>query len=557
LKPDSQSKSLIRLRLTVGTAIVGTVVMACALLGILSFEIDETMIVRTVHSILKNDTGVAAVSIDPVALDSIRSRADEKSGNYREISNRLRKMKSRFRHISNIFIVRMDESGLPACVIDIEENPARQCHAGDIFRMPPNPMLDVFKKPHEIHVGDRLSEDKGGRWFIGCSAILNTDDSVEAALCMDINTANVAIYESHYLHLVAAVCLFSCIVGILLAIFLTRAITKSLLAIENEMRKVQSFHVDERFDLQTRILEVARMKTALDAMKSGLRSFGKYIPVDLVRKLILIGKDAATGAEKMELTVMFTDIADFSTIAERMDPSALAEYLADYLKGMTGPIIRNKGTVNKYLGDGIMSFWGAPVTIKDHVLSTCSAALECRHFSELMAEEYLRKGLQPFYTRIGINTGEVFVGNFGTEEFLDYTAVGDHVNLAARIEGLNKQYGTQILMSEYTAMYAGEAFVLRPIDTVRVKGRRGGVKIFELVGPVGDVDQSHMEFLTKYNEAFNHYLEGRWESACRDFSEALMMRDDRPTWILLLRCEEFRTGAPPEDWKGIVAMDEK
>jgi adenylate cyclase len=357
---------------------------------------------------------------------------------------------------------------------------------------------------------------------------------------------------------VVITCLIACIFGGLLAAFLSRAVTKSLLFIEAEMSNIQNFRLDEPFELKTRILEVYRMKVAVDAMKQGLRSFVKYVPSEVVRQLIGMNKEAVLGAERREMTIMFTDIAGFTSISENMDSDTLAEYLAVYFKGMTEPIMQNKGTVDKYIGDAVMAFWGAPLKLDDHAIKACNTALDCNYFLEKMNADSVAKGLPPLHTRIGINTGEVVVGNFGYDKRMNYTVMGDHVNLASRLEGLNNRYGTRIIISEYTYGQVRELFVTRPLDTVSVKGRKQGVRIYELISRLGEVNPAQEEFLDRYNQSFSKYSAGRWNEARAGFAEALEMRpEDKAARNLMDRCEDFLNHPPDTGWTGVFSIKEK
>jgi len=209
------------------------------------------------------------------------------------------------------------------------------------------------------------------------------------------------------------------------------------------------------------------------------------------------------------------------------------------------------------MGDGIMAFWGAPVHFKDHAVRACRTALECRAFLERMSAESAAKGLPPFNTRFGINSGEVLVGNFGYEERLDYTVMGENVNIASRAESLNRLYGTSIIICGNTAMQVKDHFELRQLDRVQVKGGHKGVDIYELIGLKSGIDPRFREFLDIYNAGFRHYMAGEWEEAERLFAQALFKRGDTPTCILMLRCEEFKDGMIPESWDGVVPITEK
>jgi adenylate cyclase len=293
-------------------------------------------------------------------------------------------------------------------------------------------------------------------------------------------------------------------------------------------------------------------------MKSGLRSFKKFVPADLVAELIKLNKEAVLSAEKRVLTVSFSDIADFTSISEMLKPEQLVGNLGTYFEGMTKTILKNRGTIDKYIGDAIMSFWGAPNYQEDHAYLACQSALESQRFLSSIAGDWKTKGVPIFNTRIGINTGELIVGNMGYEERLNYTVMGDTVNLASRLEGLNKFYGTRIMISEFTLDTVRDRMETRLLDTVAVKGKKTGVKIYELISEKGNIDKGLMEFLALYNEGISLYEKQDWPGSVKVFAEALKLRnDDKPVQMLLERCRKFEKEGTPHDWNGVTVFHEK
>jgi class 3 adenylate cyclase len=224
------------------------------------------------------------------------------------------------------------------------------------------------------------------------------------------------------------------------------------------------------------------MVTALDNMKKGLRSFRRYVPGDLVYQLKRSNTEATLSAERRTLSVCFCDIADFTTISEAYDPGRLARHLGAYFEGMTRILQEHEATVDKFIGDAIMAFWGAPRDVPDHARLACHAILRCREF---IAEFIRQEGRPPCRPRVGLNYGEAIVGNMGYEDRLSYTAIGDTVNVASRYEGINKVYGTSAVVTEAVRNLTHEEFAFREIDTVVVKGRTRGMKVYELLGAAG------------------------------------------------------------------------
>lgn len=315
-------------------------------------------------------------------------------------------------------------------------------------------------------------------------------------------------------------------------------------------------------DAQTRqpslIVEVDNLQRAMEDMKTSLRSFRKYVPADLVAHLMCSGKEAVLGGEHNELTISFSDIANFTTISEAMSPEKLVEHLGEYLQEMSEHVLTTGGTVDKYIGDAIMAFWGAPVELPGHALAACKAALLNQQLLEKLRQRWTSEGKPPFEARIGINTGEVIVGNIGSAKRMNYTVIGDAVNLASRLEGLNKYYGTRILISEATYEAAKHGIVARPLDWVSVKGKNTGVLVYELLGLQGETASDKVELAAAFGAGLQAYRRQEWSAALAKFA-AILERwpEDAPTQEMRRRCEEYRQQPPPPDWDGVHHMHSK
>ncbi len=263
------------------------------------------------------------------------------------------------------------------------------------------------------------------------------------------------------------------------------------------------------------------------------------------------------GGEKRELTVMFTDIRGFTSISETFDPEALVEFLNEYLGAMTDIVFQHDGLLDKYIGDAIMALWGAPFPKPDHAAQACRTALGMIESLRELQQDWLRRGLPPLEIGVGINTGPMVVGNMGSSQRFNYTAMGDHVNLGSRLEGLNKFYSTRILLSEFTRAEIGDEFLLREIDAVRVKGKQQPVTIFELLA-YANGDGKAYQFQAEFAEALQAYKTRQWEVALQRFSEFLSAHpDDGPAKIYQERCWLLLEDPPPADWDGVFVMESK
>lgn len=215
-------------------------------------------------------------------------------------------------------------------------------------------------------------------------------------------------------------------------------------------------------------------------------AFRHYLSPEVTELLADDPSRLKLGGHRTELTILFSDIRGFTTLSEGMPPETLGEFLIEYLSAMTDVVFRHQGLLDKYIGDAVMAFWGAPVAFPDHAARCCNAALDMLDALETLNRDWETRGLPRLDIGVGIHTGDPIVGNFGSVDRFDYTAIGDDVNLASRLEGMNKTYGTHILLSESTRAAIGDAFVTREVARIRVRGREQETTIHELTGRRGD-----------------------------------------------------------------------
>ncbi len=286
--------------------------------------------------------------------------------------------------------------------------------------------------------------------------------------------------------------------------------------------------------------------------------FAHYVPSSLVSKLIEDPDMLKLGGEEKELTVLFTDIAGFTTVSEQMEPAVLAGVLNEYLTAMSDIIMEGGGTIDKYEGDLIMAEFGAPVWFEDHARAGCSTVLKMQAGLRSLGDGWEKRDLPRLNARVGLNTGRMVVGNMGSDRIFDYTVIGDAVNLASRLEGIGKAYGTNVTISEFTAEAVGDEFVLRELDLVRVKGKKEPIRIFELVCERADAAPTLLEQLDDWTRARALYLKREWEQAIAGFqSYQEKWPDDPAAAVFEKRAREMITDPPPEDWDGAFTFMEK
>ena len=298
-----------------------------------------------------------------------------------------------------------------------------------------------------------------------------------------------------------------------------------------------------------------------ESEKSFLRNaFSRYLSADVISQLIDDPARLTLGGEKKELTALFTDVKGFSTISETMDPSDLVRLLNRYLGEMSDTILDLRGTIDKYEGDAIIAFFGAPLDFPDHAESACLATVRMKKLEAELNKAFLEEGLSPtpLYTRIGINTGEMVVGNMGTPKKMDYTIMGNAVNLAARLEGVNKQYGTWTLMSEATREAAGDGFLVRKLDRVRVVGISEPVRLYELIDELSEADAEQREKVELFHAGLERFEQRDW-NGCNGYMEQVLTLDpeDGPTRMYLDRLKNYKATPPPPNWDGVFSLTAK
>lgn len=288
------------------------------------------------------------------------------------------------------------------------------------------------------------------------------------------------------------------------------------------------------------------------------KAFGHYLSPAVISKIMEDPGKLKLGGETRVLTASFSDIKGFSTISEGLTPDALVELLNEYLTEMTDIVMENQGTLDKYIGDAIVAFYGAPLLYDNHAELACRSALLCQKRLKVLREKWKGEGRPMVEARLGINTGPMLVGNMGSQQRFDYTVIGDEVNLAARLEGINKQYGTYICISENTRNAIGDAFVVRELDLVRVVGRSTPVRIYEMVDFPADVTDATRQWLHGYGVARALYQARKWEEAIEAFEAAMALnKEDAASWTYIKRCRIFMAAPPDPDWDGVFSHTSK
>ncbi len=305
-----------------------------------------------------------------------------------------------------------------------------------------------------------------------------------------------------------------------------------------------------------------RYKTELQEKMKVKKTFGHYLPSSIMNEMLNNPDKLKLGGEYKNVTALFTDIKGFTSISECVEPSELTKFLKEYMTELTDSVFKHTGMLDKYIGDAIVALFGVPIKIENHAQKACLAALEMREKSHATARKFAYvKAFDGLITRIGINTGDMITGNMGSEQLFDYTGIGDNMNLAARLESLNKYYNSEIIISESTKNELSDNFIYREIDNVAVKGKDKGVRIYELIDLVSNLSNEKLSELKKQFEEFdvilNLYYDGNWEKASMSLDDYLIKYPNDLVAISLNSKVSANNLVAPEDWKGVFKMDSK
>jgi len=319
--------------------------------------------------------------------------------------------------------------------------------------------------------------------------------------------------------------------------------------------------VQDITETKTLILNIEEAHQKLQYFNENLRrAFNTYLSEEVVEEIVSDPSKLQLGGINRHMTALFTDIRKFASISEALNPKQLVDLLNYYLSTMSDIILEQKGTIDKYQGDAIISFFGAPLELKDHALRACVAAIIMKRIEKKVNKDIREKNISPIpiYTRIGINSGEMIVGNMGTQKKMNYTIISNAVNLAARLEGVNKQYGTWILASEATIQETGDHLLTRQLDRIRVVGIQEPIRIYEILETMDDASEDLRKLVQLFNEGFSLFEARKWKDAESSFKEILkQFPNDGPSRVYLKRCTKFQDNPPVADWDGVFNLTEK
>ena len=411
---------------------------------------------------------------------------------------------------------------------------------------------------HEAIVKEKASVDK------------EVDDVLAALQVLTIDSSKKAVrQEIQAFRINWGITIVAGILGLMFAAVITRNLVRPIRELLTGTKAIEQGNLDVHVQVTSED-EIALLAESFNHMADELKqkevikeTFGKYVDPRIV-KVLLEDPHFTQAGEKRNMTVFFSDLEGFTAIGERLTPDGVVKLLNQYFTLMSEPIREQRGIIDKYIGDAIMAFWGPPFTNgTEHASLACMAAFEqlakLQQFRQMLPDIMgLRKGLPTINLRIGLATGDVTVGNIGSEFSKGYTVIGDTVNLASRLESVNKQYGTNLLISEDTWRMAENSIEARELDAIRVAGKTDPVRIFELQGRKGQLDPTVRELREHFEEGLKVYRKHEWESAETCFKACLKLNaEDNPSKLFLSRLEHFKEHPPEDDWDGVWSFKEK
>ena len=474
-----------RLKFNLRFALSTSTIFILALVSVVYFfllifaieDIAKSSLKRSLHT----SVNVCSSILDPDEIDSLTKYEQEQSEIFINYRKQIVSIKNQIENIKFVYIVRQTGTNI-TYIMDCGDDVSEQAKLGEVYDDAGDGLKELFKNlKDEIHFESDYYTDKWGTFLSAYKPVFKNGKLIYA-VCSDIKSVDadyyIRVYKIKFTFVFIG--MFSVILPIVF--WVTNVIRKPLYKVRDEILKLKDLDVNEHIDFKSNITEVNDMIEATDKVKTGLRSFAKYVPDKVVKQLITQGKDAKIGGEKEYVTILFSDIEGFTSISENNDVHEVVTSLNEYFDIYVKCLEESGATVDKFIGDAVMAFWNAPNKVENHEFVSVKTAMEIVKEIDNLNQKWKSEGKKfIFKTRIGINSGEVIVGNIGSTNRINYTVTGDPVNLASRLEAANKQYNTKILVSESTYNKTNNLIDYYYIDTVKVKGKEVYVKVYQPV----------------------------------------------------------------------------
>ena len=397
-----------------------------------------------------------------------------------------------------------------------------------------------------------------GSGYVGIIKTILPGTSPDWYVCLYVPKNVLFKNANWYFYLAFGILIIVMIISVIFSFLIARLASKPLESLVLLAQKIGKLDFTHKVTADSKIIEIKNLADCMSLMQIGLQAFTQYLPKDMLQSLFDTGASATPGGKEKDVSIMFADIINFTHYSENLSPNDLVLQLNEYLGCFSSVIIKNEGTVDKYIGDAVMAYWNAPRDCDDYAFKTCSAVIQCLHNLSFLQKEWGRLNKPIFKARVGINTGNVVIGNIGTKEHLSYTVMGDNVNLASRLEGLNKVYGTTVMISDVTLKACGDRLVTRPIDLVGVKGKDKKIMVHELMGMTNETSSKMVNFCADFKTAFAAYVKKDWPVGLSLFQKlASENPDDKLCQIYVDRCRDYQQNPPDASWDGGYQFHEK
>jgi len=520
-------------QLTLGLFFVSALMVALVSV-VVKIHVDHyvEMITESTQNHLKAAAQAAALFVSAEELDRYHTVEDAKKQSYRDLKNRLVQFAQEY-NVKYVSFLRQYDHDNFQYIVDNDFDPKTVVDPGTIL-----PIKEIARKALD---GNVTATDLGSyneSWdhlIAGFAPVYDQDGNFYCVADVDIDDT-VIIAQRKYSLTMTILQIAALSISVLFGILNTMLYRKKAKEIEEAHIKLQYFNNNMR------------------------QAFSTYLSEEVVEEVISDPARLQLGGVNRHMTALFSDIKGFTGIAEKLRPEHLVDLLNHYLSTMSDVILEQKGTIDKYQGDAIISFFGAPLELADHAMRACTAAIIMKRLEKDVNRYILEKGISPspLLTRIGINTGEMVVGNMGTQKKMNYTIISSAVNLASRLEGVNKQYGTWVLASDTTLQETKGKLLTRRLDRVKVVGIDEAVRIHEILELKADASDALFEQVYLFHKALDLYESRNWKDALEAFNQVLkQFPNDGPSPIFIERCRQYIEFPPKYEWDGIVNLTEK
>lgn len=474
-----------RLKFNLRFALSTSTIFILALVSVVYFfllifaieDIAKSSLKRSLHT----SVNVCSSILDSNEIEKLIEYEQEQSEVFINYRKQIVDIKQQIENIKFVYIVRQTGTNI-TYIIDCGDDVSEQAKLGEVYDDAGDGLKELFKNTKEkIYFENDYYTDKWGTFLSAYKPVFKNGKLIYV-VCSDIKSVDadyyIRVYKIKFTFVFIG--MFSVILPVVF--WVTNAIRKPLYRVRDEILKLKDLDVEEHIEFKSNISEVNDMIDATDKVKTGLRSFAKYVPDKVVKQLISQGKDAKIGGEKEYVTILFSDIEGFTSISENNDVHEVVTALNEYFDIYVHCLEESGATVDKFIGDAVMTFWNAPSKVENHEFVAVKTALEIVEEIDKLNNKWKLEGKKfIFKTRIGINCGDVIVGNIGSSNRINYTVTGDAVNLSSRLEAANKQYNTKILVSESIYNKTKDLIDYYYIDTVKVKGKELYVQVYQPV----------------------------------------------------------------------------